>query len=92
VSAAAPIKSLEGGPDNLALPGSDISPDEHRALKTELRETRERLQRSEAERTLIENSFVELEASLDDAKRLQDEFDRLKKEYAMLEERFFSEE
>jgi predicted nucleic acid-binding Zn-ribbon protein len=69
-----------------------ISQAEHRALKSELQEAKERLKRSEAERTLIENSFVELEASLDDAKRLQDEFDRLKKEYAMLEQRFFPED
>ena len=74
-----------------SLQASAVNTDEHKALKSELDETKARLQRSEAERSLIESSFLELEASLDDTKKLQDEFERLKKEYAMLEQRFVPE-
>lgn len=73
-------------------PDSMVSQDEIQALKSDLREAKERLKRSEAERTLIENSFVELEASLEDTKKLREEFERLKKEYAMLEQRFIPED
>lgn len=74
------------------IPAPAVNTEEHRALISELSETKARLERSEAERTLIENSFVEFEASFEDAKKWRDEFERLKKEYAMLEQRFVPED
>ena len=84
-NAAQPLTSSQA-------PAQAVNTEEHRALKVELKETQERLKRSEAERTLIENCFVELEASMGDTKKLQDEFERLKKEYVMLEQRFIPED
>lgn len=59
-------------------------------LKKSLEEMEQKLQRSEAERELLENNFVELAESQGSrsTKELEEEIARMKKEYEMLEQRF----
>jgi hypothetical protein len=56
-------------------------------LKQSLEETEQKLKRSEAERELLENKFVEI-AEGRSTRDLEEEISRIKKEYEMLEERF----
>ncbi len=57
-------------------------------LKQALDEVQQLLKRSEAERELLENNYVELEKSSQSNKELRDAIERLRAEYEMLEQRF----
>lgn len=72
--------------DTPAVNQSDLE-----SVKKELQKAQDQIKRSEAERTLLENHYIELEAYAGDSKKLSEELQRLKKEYAMLEQRFIDE-
>ncbi len=71
--------------DDLRADNSDIC-----ELKQSLDEAKQLLKRSEAERELLENNYVELEESTHSNKELREAMGRLRAEYDMLEQRFIS--
>lgn len=81
------FKQEQGALGILQVPGKNDSK-QVEELNKKLIKVEEQLKRTEAERTLLENHYIELDEHSGDSRKLSEELQRLKKEYAMLEQRF----